>query len=332
MKYHYLHVIVPQGEAPNPKKEDLFQQVLVNLQNTVKDKVVSLEFFGYEQYTYCYMAVPDDLLETIQGLIYSTFPDAEIKPTKDYAIMFEPEKHGIAGTTLDFKFFDIYPLKTYEQFTEDSQSGLFSVISKIASNEQVWVQIVIRPKNETAGYHFKRNWNMRFARWRQVFHIRDWFRAKSDESIRVKRGKLAQEKFKEPPYDMVVRCAYIAKDTPTAKRKLNAVINSFYQFNSTDIQEFVASRISTSPHTEADDRAYVTEYGFLDDVNQLTHILMGDCQAQVVLTGFGEDFGERVSREILEFVDIEIKITSLFLAHICALHRRLIDLCDDHSS
>ncbi|MBU1017589.1 type IV secretion system DNA-binding domain-containing protein [Patescibacteria group bacterium] len=248
MKYHYLHVIVPQGEAPNPKKEDLFQQVLVNLQNTVKDKVVSLEFFGYEQYTYCYMAVPDDLLETIQGLIYSTFPDAEIKPTKDYAIMFEPEKHGIAGTTLDFKFFDIYPLKTYEQFTEDSQSGLFSVISKIASNEQVWVQIVIRPKNETAGYHFKRNWNMRFARWRQVFHIRDWFRAKSDESIRVKRGKLAQEKFKEPPYDMVVRCAYIAKDTPTAKRKLNAVINSFYQFNSTDIQEFVASRISTSPH------------------------------------------------------------------------------------
>ncbi|MBN2095986.1 type IV secretory system conjugative DNA transfer family protein [Candidatus Peregrinibacteria bacterium] len=248
MKYHYLHVIVPQGEAPNPKKEDLFQQVLVNLQNTVKDKVVSLEFFGYEQYTYCYIVVPDDLLETIQGLIYSTFPNAEIKPTKDYTIMFEPEKHGIAGTTLDFKFFDIYPLKTYEQFTEDSQSGLFSVVSKIASGEQVWVQIVIRPKNETAGYHFKRSWNMRFARWRQVFHVRDWFRAKSEEPIRLKRSKLAQEKFKEPPYDMVVRCAYIAKDTPTAKRKLNAVVNSFYQFNSTDIQEFVASRISASPH------------------------------------------------------------------------------------
>jgi len=246
MKFHYLHIIVPQGEAANPKKEELFQQVLVNLQNTVKDKVLSLEFFGYEQYTYCYAVVPDDLLETVQGLIYSTFPDCEINSTKDYTALFNPAKHAVAGTHLKLKFFDIYPFKTYDQFTEDSQSGLFSVISKIASDEQIWVQIVIRPKNETAGYHFKRNWAMRFARLRQIFHIRDWFRAKSDEPIRKKLYKLGQEKFKDKPYDVVVRCAYVAGDPETAKRKLHAVINSFYQFNVTDIQEFDAGRITTS--------------------------------------------------------------------------------------
>ena len=246
MKFHYLHIIVPQGEAANPKKEELFQQVLVNLQNTVKDKVLSLEFFGYEQYTYCYAVVPDDLLETVQGLIYSTFPDCEINSTKVYTAMFNPAKHAVAGTHLKLKFFDIYPFKTYDQFTEDSQSGLFSVISKIASDEQIWVQIVIRPKNETAGYHFKRNWAMRFARLRQIFHIRDWFRAKSDEPIRKKLYKLGQEKFKDKPYDVVVRCAYVAGDPETAKRKLHAVINSFYQFNVTDIQEFDAGRITTS--------------------------------------------------------------------------------------
>ncbi len=246
MKYHYLHVIVPQGEAENPKKEELFQQVLVNLQNTVKDKVLSLEFFGHEQYTYCYVVVPDNLLETVQGLIYSTFPDCEIKPTGDYTGHFDPEKHAVAGTHLKLDYFDIYPIKTYEQFTEDSQSGLFSVISKIASDEQVWVQIVIRPKNESAGYHFKRTWARKFAKVRQVFHIRDWFRTKTEESIRQKRYKLAEEKFKFEPYDVVVRCAYIAPDQEAAKRKLNAVINSFYQFNNTDIQEFNAARISTS--------------------------------------------------------------------------------------
>ncbi len=143
MKLHYLHVTIPQGEAENPKKEELFDQVLVNLQNTVKDKVLSLEFWGYEQYTYCYVVVPDDLLETIEGLIYSTFPDCEIKPTKDYTTFFDPQKQAFAGTSLKMKFFDIYPLKSYERFTEDSQSGLFSVISKIASGEQVWIQIVI---------------------------------------------------------------------------------------------------------------------------------------------------------------------------------------------
>ncbi|PIZ73388.1 hypothetical protein COY07_02070 [Candidatus Peregrinibacteria bacterium CG_4_10_14_0_2_um_filter_43_11] len=247
MKLHYLHVVVPQGEAANPKKEALFQQVLVNLQNTVKGKVVSFEFFGYEQYTYCYVVVPDDLLETVEGLIYSTFPDCEIKSTKDYTLGFDPEKQAVAGTTLDFSFFDVYPFKTYDEFTEDSQSGLFSVISKISSGEQVWVQIVTNPKNESAGYHFKRNWAMRFARLRQVFHVRDWFRAtKGEDSIRKLRKRLSEEKYGFEPYDVIVRCAYIAKTPDVAKRKLEAIINSFYQFNKTDIQEFAAGRKSTS--------------------------------------------------------------------------------------
>ncbi|MFH0838247.1 MAG: DUF87 domain-containing protein, partial [Patescibacteria group bacterium] len=249
MKQHYLHIIVPQGEAANPKKEELFKEVLVNFQNTVKNKSVSLEFFGYEQYTYCYLVIPDDLLETMEGMIYSTFPDCEIQEVEDYTKLLEA-KEAVAGTTLDFKFFDIYPFKGYENFKEDSQSGLFSVISKIASGEKVWVQIVINPIAETAGYHFKRNWAMRFARWRSVFHVKDWFRSKGKEedSIRARRAKLAAEKFSDKPFDAVVRCAYVAQDRATATRKLEAVINSFYQFNKTDIQVFSADRVTTSEH------------------------------------------------------------------------------------
>ncbi|MBU0705592.1 type IV secretion system DNA-binding domain-containing protein, partial [Patescibacteria group bacterium] len=249
MKYHYLHIIVPQGEEANPKKEELFQQVLVNLQNTVKNKTISLEYFGYEQYTYCYAVVPDDLLETIEGLIYSTFPDCEIQEVEDYTSLHRGQE-VVAGTTLNFNFFDIYPIKGYENFKEDSQSGLFSVISKIGPGEQVWVQMVINPVNESAGYHFKRNWAMRFARWRSIFHVKDWFRTKSkqEDSIRTRRAKLAAQKFDEEPFDVVVRCAYLAKDGATASRKLEAVINSFYQFNDTDIQEFSAGRTTTASH------------------------------------------------------------------------------------
>jgi hypothetical protein len=241
-KLNYLQIIVPQGEESNPKKEHLFEQVLVNLQNTVKSKTVSLEYFGFEQYTYCYVVVPDSLLETIEGLIYSTFPDAEIYPVEDYTQRFNPEKMVFAGTSIKFKYFDVYPFKTYEAFSEDSQSNLFSVISKLASEEQIWVQIVTNPKDETASYHFKRNWAMRFARARQRFHVRDWFRAKGEQSIRKVRAEKAEEKYQFPPYDVAIRCAYIAKDQETANRKLEAVINSFYQFNFTDVQEFQASK------------------------------------------------------------------------------------------
>lgn len=245
MKTHYLHVIVPQGEAANPKKEDLFQQVLINLHSTVKGRTVSFEYFGFEQYTYCYAVVPEDLLETLEGLLYSTFPDCEIRPTKDYTSSFNPASQGLVGATLGLKFFDVYPFKLYDDFTEDAQSGLFSVISKIASGEQVWVQMVSHTRPETAGHHFKRTWAMRFARLRELFHVRDWMRMKTEESISKKRKKLAQEKYGTKPYDVVVRVGYVANDTATAERKLKAVINSFYQFNKTDIQEFRAGSIVT---------------------------------------------------------------------------------------
>jgi hypothetical protein len=249
MKYHYLHVIVPQGESANPKKEDLFKQVLVNLQNIVTNKTISLEYFGYEQYTYCYVIVPDDLLETVEGLIYSTFPGCEIRPSEDYTKKYFKNGMAVAGTSLRMKYYSIYPIKTYDEFTEDSQSGLFSVISKVASGEQIWTQVVISPSNESASYHFLRSWAMKLAKVRQIFHIKDWFRAKGkqvDENIKAKRLKLAQAKYEKTPYKVVVRLAYLAGDSATARRKLEAVINSFYQFNQTDIQEFKAEKPTTS--------------------------------------------------------------------------------------
>ena len=106
MHLNYLHVIVPQGEAANPKKENLFNELLENLHNMVHHGHFSLEFFGFEQYTYCYVVVPDSLLETMEGLLYSIYPDCEIKPQKDYTLLYNYEKQAIAGTSLKFKFFD----------------------------------------------------------------------------------------------------------------------------------------------------------------------------------------------------------------------------------
>ncbi len=247
MKFHHLHIIVPQGEQANPKKEALFQQVLINFHNTVKGKPISLEFFGYEQYTYCYIVVPDELLETVQGLVYSTFPDAEIHPTKDYAAAIDPDKHAFAGTTLGFHFSSVFPFKLYDQFKEDSQSNLFSVISKISTGEQVWVQVVASAKDETASYHFGRTWAMRWATFKEKFHVRDWMRMKSDEPIHERRIKLAHEKYEKEPFDVTVRLVYIAADKETARRKLGAAVNSFYQFNLTDIQEFHGEKVTTAP-------------------------------------------------------------------------------------
>ena len=244
-KLHYLHVVVPQGTAENPKKENLFNELLENLHNMVHHGHFSLEYFGYEQYTYCYVVVSDDLLETIEGLLYSTFPDCEIKPTKDYTQTIVSDKQFIAGTTLGLRFSDAYSIKTYEHFAEDSQSNLFSVISKVGSGEQIWVQINVSPREKTAGYHFNRNMTMRMAKIRQNFHVRDWMRGKTEHSIKDRRSEVATAKLHHEPFEVSIRCAYIDKDQASAQRKLTAVVNSFYQFNETDVQVFSSSGIST---------------------------------------------------------------------------------------
>ena len=224
----------------------------MNLHNTVKNSPISLEMLGHEQYTYFFLAVPDNLYETLEGLFYSTYPDCEINKTSDYVDSFDKGKKFIAGARLKMRFGDVYPFKGYDEFEEDSQSRLFSVISKIASGEQVWIQIVINPREESAGHHLKRRIRLKWNNFKKVFSIRDRMRLKDENSVIKVRSKLAIEKSKTEPFQCNIRLGYVSKDKVEAKRKLEAVINSFYQFNKTDIQDFKPVKLS--------DRAFLSEY------------------------------------------------------------------------
>lgn len=237
----YFQVVVSQGDGEK-KKEKIFQELLVNLQNTVKNQPISLELFGYEQYTYFFLAVPDDLFETIEGLLYSTYPDCEIRETSDYVDNYKPgnNKSFLSGAKLKLRWGDVYPFKNFNEFDEDSQSRLFSVISKINSGDQVWVQIVINPQEESASYHLSRRLSLAVNSFKKIFNIRDRVRLKGEGvSITKMRKNLAEEKAASEPFFCSIRMAYISTSSAEARRKLQAIVNSFYQFNKTDIQDFV---------------------------------------------------------------------------------------------
>jgi len=240
----YFQVIVPQGDGQK-KKESIYEELLVNLHNTVRNVPISMEMFGYEQYTYFFFAVPDNMFETMEGLLYSTYPDCEIKETSDYVDSYKVGngKSVLAGVRLKLRYGDVYPFKHYGEFEEDSQSRLFSVISKINSGEQVWVQIVVNPKEEGAGYHLKRRIRLKWNKFKKIFSLRDRMRVKDEKSVIKVRHQLAVEKTKMKPFRCTIRLAYIAATKDDAKRKLEAIKNSFYQFNKTDVQDLKATRV-----------------------------------------------------------------------------------------
>jgi hypothetical protein len=258
----YLHIVVPQGTKENKKLESRFQDLLVSLRNTVTEERFSFEYFGYEQYTYFYVVVDEKYKETIEGLIYATFPDAEIRETRDYTELLRPEKHHLAGCELELEERDVYPVKTYEKFEEDSMSRLFSVISKIESGEQVWVQIIVEPHDDSALYHFLRSWRFRLANLKHFFSVRDRLRKEGRKGIRAIRLEAAKEKEKTKPFKVSIRCMYLSKSFEEAKRKLEAVKNSFYHFNDSDINGFTATRAISSPSflTRFKSRQHATKY------------------------------------------------------------------------
>ncbi|MFA6305498.1 MAG: DUF87 domain-containing protein [Candidatus Gracilibacteria bacterium] len=240
----YFQIIVPQGDGEK-KKEDLFYEFLTNLHNTIKGVKISFEMLGFEQYTYFFCAVPDNLYETLEGMFYSMYPDCEIKSVNDYVSGFDPKKSFLAGARLKLYFGDVYPFKTFKEFSEDSQSRLFSVISKIASREQVWVQTVVNPVDPHAWYLLKRRILLKWNNFKKLFNIRDRVRVKDENSVIKQRYKMAIEKSKMKSFEVTMRVAYLANSKEEAENKLHAVVNSFYQFNVTDVQKFKADEVPT---------------------------------------------------------------------------------------
>lgn len=283
-----LHVVVEQGSPENPKKEATFLQFLDNLHNTAHGKHLSFEMFGYNQYTYMFIACEDDIVKLVEGMIYSNFPNAEIKPMKDYTNFYRPGKDHLFGTSATFHKSDIYPIKTYTDFESDSLSGIFSVISKMGRNDQVWVQILISPKVDDWKYHTGRRIKMKINNFARRFRLKNYVRLKDKKTFYEEENEHFIHKSEHHPYDMQIKFGSVSENEGEAKKNLLALAKAFYQFNKTDYNEFklekmkggasflheYSKRKMTNPVVvSADELATLYHFPNPDHVPHVVHVL-----------------------------------------------------------
>jgi len=294
MKLRYLHIVVPQGEEANPKKEQMFQQFLNNLYRSVKGRNISLEIFGYKQYAYFYIVVPNDLYALIEGLVYSTYPDCEIKESKDYCEFAKNKGLKFAGSKLKLKRSDIYPILNFADFESDSLSGVFSVISKIQQDEQIWIQILTSPKSDSWVYHMARRYRMFTNRIKRVFRLKNYMRMKGRKEFFAEEKKSFIEKTETHPFKFEIRLACFANDQNLANTRLEAVAKAFYQFNKIDYNEFIKTRsthnsaflsqyakrsISDAQLMSAQELATLYHFPNADHVPHVVHVLSKKAEA-----------------------------------------------------
>lgn len=240
-----LQIIVPQGTKDNPKKEKLFLSFLNNLHNTAPGKVFSLEMFGYKQYTYFFIACEPETTKLIEGLIYSIYPDCEIKHSKDITEYYNPDIQTIKGTNLNFRKSDIYQIETYEEIDVDSLSGVFSVISKFDRNDFAYIQILSSPRKDNWVYHLWRKIRRRINKFIRIFRIKDYVRLKDMKTFRKEEDERFVKKTEYKPYDVQIKIGAASISPEKAERNLHALAQAFYQFNKIDANGFVMDKIKS---------------------------------------------------------------------------------------
>jgi hypothetical protein len=235
---HTLLVKVPPGE----NDESVFEQLLENLHETMTNESVSFELVSMHQHIYFYVRVSEKVRHVVEGQIYAKYPDAEIIEVKDYAKREDLMKNkGFACGEILLKRNDIYPIKTYEDFEGDSLSGIFSVLSKAADGEEIWVQVVAKPVAETWNLNFKRKMKIKMINVMNVFRLRDYLKMKGKAALRTAEKEEFNKKAEQRAYRVSIRIAYLAPTQAAADNKMESLQRAFNQFNTIDYNGFKAT-------------------------------------------------------------------------------------------
>ncbi|MDP3764268.1 MAG: hypothetical protein Q8Q95_01465 [bacterium] len=167
---------------PDVEKSPLaMEQVLAIIQSTlfkgswwkryVEGRVqewFSLEITSFEGELHFYIRTLNQFRNLVEAAIYAQYPQAEIFDAEDYTanvpMIIPNETHNLFGSEFRLGREDGYPIRTYKDFelkTETSKeggsnialvdplAGITETLTRLKKGEQGWIQIAIRPTDDT---------------------------------------------------------------------------------------------------------------------------------------------------------------------------------------
>ena len=282
-RYVLLRVSVPKE---NDKAPVAAEQMFAALHGIARDanarffegstqEHIGFEIVSQKNRINFYVYAPENQKSFVEGQIYAQYPKADIKKVHDYVIPEDYTGRSVAGTELKLTNKDAYPIKTFLNFEDvDPLSGVTAVMSDLAEGEEVWIQLLARPADDK----WRRRSESELNRLQSGSSgpsvgkgigavggfAGELFRAATtppqpagkpagpppkpvqvDEAIssgiRDKSAKLG--------YETKVRIVAVSSDSVKARNRLNSAIGAFKQYNTTNLNGFVAAKISNKADT-----------------------------------------------------------------------------------
>lgn len=288
----------------NDKKELAAEQMFASLHGILRDKEelranggrqehLSFEFASVKGQIRFYVWVPRGLRNFVESQIYSQYPTVQIREAEEDYVAHEREHSVVYSSEITLTDADMLPIKTFQSFEVDPLAGVTGTLAKLeGSNDEMWVQILVKPiadewhkttekwiEDVRSG---KKSVTTNTASWAaQVFEAL-WRPPEAGEksttakelSDRDKtRISEAEKKATKLGYEVKMRVAYLGEHEITAKQQMQAIIGTFKQFNSTNLNGFKGAVVHFGKeHLEAYKKRGFGPKGFILNIEELASV------------------------------------------------------------
>ena len=305
-------LLVLEIPKANDKSELAAEQLFASLHGILRDREelrlnhgiqehLSFEVASVDGQIRFYGWVPKTLRSFVEGQIYSQYPSVQIRKADEDYVTHESKHSVVYSSEITLTDSEMLPIKTFQNFEVDPLAGITGALAKLESTgEEVWIQILARP--------IKDDWHKSSERW--ISGVKkgkitslfggagdfSWLTGllealwkppeagsgsdgSKDLSERDKtRVSEAEKKATKLGYQVKIRLVYLGESTANAHLRMQAIVGTFKQFNSTNLNGFKMSSASFKKddllkyrNREFNDKGFILNIEELASVFHLPH-------------------------------------------------------------
>lgn len=267
-------LLVLEIPRTNDKQELAAEQLFASLHGILRDNKelrlsggqqehISFEIASVNGQIRFYVWVPKTLQSFVEGQIYSQYPTVQIHQANEDYTEHERDHEVAYSTELTLTTDEFLPIRTFQNFEVDPLAGVTSTLAKLeTTGEELWIQVLARPIPDDwqhaadryinniksgrglslPGLGGSMQWIVGIlgALWQPPEQGVGQSTAVELSDRDKTRISEAEKKATKLGYEVKIRLVYMGESNTNAKLRMQALVGTFKQFNSTNLNGFRA--------------------------------------------------------------------------------------------
>lgn len=271
-------LLVLEIPRANEKSELAAEQLFASLHGILRDKQelkltgghqehLSFEIASVNGQIRFYVWVPKTLQSFVEGQIYAQYPTVQIYPADEDYTEHERQHQVVYSTEITLTASEFLPIRTFQNFEVDPLAGITGTLAKLESTgEELWIQVLARPISDS-WHNYSDRWidsvksggmslfggggggglqwlgGLLEVLWKPPEYGEGSKPTAVELSDRDKtRIAEAEKKATKLGFQVKIRLAYLGESQTNARLQMQALVGTFKQFNSTNLNGFKSSK------------------------------------------------------------------------------------------